>query len=196
MKLPSSLFYYYEASRPPFESLSEQNPDVFNEVMDDLSTSGVKDNRFDEDWKRDFYRTYRPYTEKTFRALFIDKGGKPELIHPRYMSLGPVNWFYEWYRETKVIEIPLSAFAEEHLSFTYPDSMMSLLIAEDRYPPFQQFKQPYHGKLYRLSELEDLVATYGVPDETDPRNLEYGNRLIEAQIWDLAPLVPYIEAAS
>jgi hypothetical protein len=69
--------------------------------------------------------------------------------------------------------------------------MMSLLIAEDRFEPFAKFKQPYHGEVFRLEELEDLVSEYGFPHETDLNNIEYGNRIIAAQIWDYSLLEPY-----
>ena len=57
---------------------------------------------------------------------------------------------------------------------------------------FAQFKMPYHGDVFRLSELADLISTYGLPDEDDPENQTYGNRIIEAQVWDLSPLVKYV----
>jgi hypothetical protein len=69
--------------------------------------------------------------------------------------------------------------------------MMSLLIAEDRFESFAKFKQPYHGEVFRLEELEDLVSEYGFPDESDPNNIEYGNPIIEAQIWDYSLLELY-----
>jgi hypothetical protein len=192
MKLPESLFHYYEGNRQPFLSISELEPSKFKELMDELSHLDTTENRFDEKWKRDFYLFFRPYTEQIIRDRFIEKGGKPQLDVPRYATLGPATWFNNWYEDPQAIEIPLADFPSESISFTYPDSMMSLLIAEDRYEPFAKFKQPYHGEVYRLEELLGLVAEYGLPDESDPENIEYGNRIIEAQIWDLSALKPYL----
>ncbi len=192
MELPESLFYYYEDSRDPFLSISELTSAEFAALMEDFAELPISDNRFDELWKREFYLFFRPYTEQTIRQRFIAKGGKPVLTAPRYLTLGPTEWFYDWYEEPKTIEIPLAAIPSTSISFTYPDSMMSLLIAEDRYEPFAKFKQPYHGEVYRLEELGDLVGEYGFPDESNPKNIEYGNRIIEAQIWDYALLAPYV----
>lgn len=191
MTLPQSLFHYYEGSRQPFLSISELQDSKFALLMDEFSELNLPESRFDEKWKRDFYLFFRPYTEQKIRERFIAKGGKPDLIAPRYTTLGPVTWFNRWYQEPKVIEIPLTNIPTESISFTYPDSMMSMLIAEDRHAPFAKFKQPYHGEVFRLEELQELISEYGFPDENDPKNLEYGNRIIEAQIWDLSLLEPY-----
>lgn len=182
--IPENLYHYHEGSRLPFLSISETTTSQFTEIMNKVGRSSISDNRFDSQAKRDFYQYFRLYTEEKMRRKFIEKGGLPTLKAPRYMTVGPTNWFYDWYEDTKVIEIPLSEFSESHISFTYPDSMMSMLLAEDRYPPFAKYKQPYHGKLFVRSELEQLVEEYGFPDEGDAENLEHGNRIIEVQVWD------------
>ena len=79
------------------------------------------------------------------------------------MTLGPTQWFLDWYEEPKTIEIPLAAIPSTSISFTYPDSMMSLLIAEDRFEPFARFKQPYHGEVFRLEELGTSSLSMGSP---------------------------------
>ena len=53
-----------------------------------------------------------------------------------YFTLGAVSWFLDWYQDPKELTLDLSAIPEEVISFTYPDSMMSYLIAEDRFEPF------------------------------------------------------------
>ena len=161
--------------------------------MEEFSQLNTAESRFDEEWKRDFYLQFRPYVERVIYDRFLEKGGKPQLRAPRYMTLGPTSWFSNWYENPEVISIPLDAIPHDVISFTYPDSMMSYLIAEDRFEPFSKFKMPYHGDIYRLNEIAEVVAEYGMPDEEDPDNIEHGNRIIEAQIWDLAPLLPYIQ---
>jgi hypothetical protein len=190
--VPEVLYHYYEKSRLPFLSMSELSTEEFTALMGELSQSGTSENRFDESWKREFYQQFRPYVEKAIHQRFVEKGGRPKIATPRYMTLGPTTWFLNWYQEPAVIEIPLSDIPDSAISFTYPDSMMSYLIAEDRFEPFAKFKMPYHGEVFRLDELDELISAYGMPDENDPKNLEYGNRIIEAQIWDMAPLEQYI----
>lgn len=105
-----------------------------------------------------------------------------------YFTLGAVSWFLDWYQDPRELILDLSAIPEEVISFTYPDSMMSYLIAEDRFEPFAQFKMPYHGEVFTLAEIQGIVREYGMPDEEDPQNIEHGNRIIEAQVWDVALL--------
>lgn len=193
---PQSLFYYYESTRKPFLSISELESHEFAELMNDLSNVNTPENRFDEAWKRDFYLTFRPYTERTIRERFIDKGGEPKATTPRYFSLGPTKWFLDWYENPAHIEIPLDTIPSSSISFTYPDSMTSLLIAEDHFEPFRRYKRPYHGEVFRLEELAGLIAEHGLPDEDDPENQSWGNRIVEAQVWDLDLLAPYIDAAA
>lgn len=183
--LPDRLYHYYEKSRGPFLSISELSFDEFTKLMNDLATQKTPENRFDESWKRDFYIQFRPYVERTIRNRFIEKGGKPVTDAPRYFTLGPATWFLDWYEEPRFLDIALAEIPSDSISFTFPDSMMSYLIAEDRYEPFAKYKMPYHGEVYRLEEVEQLVKEYGMPDETDSINLEYGNRIVEAQVWDL-----------
>jgi len=47
---------------------------------------------------------------------------------------------------------------------------------------------PYHGEVFTLAEIQGIVREYGMPDEEDPQNIEHGNRIIEAQVWDVALL--------
>ena len=183
--LPDTLYHYYEKTRFPFLSISELKQDEFSALMGEFSKLEIADNRFDEKWKRDFYLDFRPYVEKIIHDRFVRKGGQPQIETPRYMTLGPTTWFLDWYEDPGTISIPLSSIPTDKVSFTYPDSMMSYLIAEDRFEPFAKFRKPYHGEVFTLDEIEGVIEEHGMPDEEDPNNIEHGNRIIEAQIWDL-----------
>ncbi|MEM7080033.1 MAG: hypothetical protein AAF513_15535 [Pseudomonadota bacterium] len=183
--VPDTLYHYYEKSRGPLRSISELSQQEFTALMHEIGAQGTPENRFDEAWKRDFYLHFRPYLERTIKARFEAKGGRPRIDAPRYFTLGPSTWFLDWYKEPEALAIPLAAIPEDLVSFTFPDSMMSYLIFEDRFEPFAKFKMPYHGEVFLRHELAGLIDSYGLPDESDPRNIEHGNRIIEAQVWDL-----------
>lgn len=189
MSFPTTIHHYYERSKGPYRSLSELADTEFKDLMEELGSVDTVENRFDETWKRDFYQPFRLYVEENIRNSFQDKGGKPTDAYPRYFTLGPASWFHNWYLDTQEEVVSLSNVPEDQISFTFPDSMMSFLIAEDRFEPFAKFKQPYHGQVFTLREIRELVLKLGFPDESDPRNLEYGNRIIEAQVWDLELLM-------
>jgi hypothetical protein len=189
---PDTLYHYYEKTRLPFLSISELDPEKFSGLMDEFAALDILDNRFDEKWKRDFYLEFRPYVEKVIHDRFTEKGGRPLLKTPRYMTLGPATWFLDWYENPEAISIHLSSIPLDKVSFTFPDSMMSYLIAEDRYEPFAKYKMPYHGEVFTLDEIKDVIDEHGMPDEEDPNNIEHGNRIIEAQLWDLEILKEFV----
>ena len=133
--------------------------------------------------------------------MFVEKGGKPSLEFPRYMTLGPTNLFFFWYEETGIIEIPLEEFDDTVISFTYPDSMMTLMLAENQYEALslfkvadiEKYKRAHHGKVFTKSELQSVIEKYGLPDKSQQKN-NPGNRMIEAQIWDLEVIKKYVQA--
>ncbi|MBI4765250.1 MAG: hypothetical protein HY787_11670 [Deltaproteobacteria bacterium] len=200
--IPSRLYHYFEKSREPFLSITETPEINARVIVDKIGQSPIRFNRFDTPQKREFYSFFRNYTEKKIKTMFVEKGGKPSLEFPRYMTLGPANIFYYWYEETGIIEIPLEEFDEEVISFTYPDSMMTLMLAENQYEALslfhiskiERYKRPHHGKVFTKSELQNVIKKYGLPDKSDPQKNHPGNRMIEAQIWDLEVIERYVQA--
>lgn len=91
---------------------------------------------------------------------------------------------------TTEIEVPLLLFQECDISFTYPDSMVSFLLANEKgseyYLPY------YHGKVFTLSEVRAIVESNGLPGEKWGTNLPGGlPNYIEAQVWNHQPLIEY-----
>ena len=88
------------------------------------------------------------------------------------------------FADSMCLEMLLSDFPSEIISFTYEDSALSYglvfhpegLDAWARRMP----AKPCHGVLYRLEELEKAIEEYGFPANC-----------YEAQIWDDAPLDKY-----
>ncbi len=74
-------------------------------------------------------------------------------------------------------------FTAQDISFTYPDSMISRLLADQKDPDY--YLPDYHGRLFTLPEMVSIVASNGLPGIT------WGNNLpptlanyIEAQVWN------------
>jgi hypothetical protein len=81
----------------------------------------------------------------------------------------------------------LDAFRADVLTFTYPDSMASLLIAtrDDHI----LHRKPYHGRVFTLPEIRKVVSKFGLPGnrwKTDPA-MKY-EKFIEVQVWDDSPM--------
>lgn len=87
--------------------------------------------------------------------------------------------------------MPLAALPEAVTSFTYPDSITALGLGAEYGLP--TFTRPYHGRVYRLAELHDVVAEHGLPSDTVPgsyagHQLEPFEHFIEIQLWSDEPL--------
>lgn len=127
------------------------------------------------------YLRERKKTESWLREQFISKGGHPKEDYPIYMVLGECKKIEENMKKYKLskIQIPLSDFKEEDVSFTFIDSMFSYQLGCDKSPEYYQ--PEYHGKVFTLSEI------YSIIEERE---------LLEKDWWGNLPddFIPYIEA--
>ncbi|TGV03162.1 hypothetical protein [Flavivirga rizhaonensis] len=118
------------------------------------------------------------------KKAFIVKGGKPNRNDPFYFTLGECEWVKSCYENPDVVKIPLTDIKPEHISFTYPDSMVSFQFYDE--PKLAKYRKAYNGQVYLLNELKDLLDKYGLPTEEkwkSQENMTY-DRYIEAQVWD------------
>jgi hypothetical protein len=127
------------------------------------------------------------------RAEFIAKGGQPQDAYPVYMVLGSSPWLVKHSPDADAhveIRIPLSAFQEGDVSFTYPDSMISLWFARDK--PAEYYLSDYHGKIFTRSEILSIIDAHGLPEEDWKTNLPDDLApYIEAQVWNRKLLLEY-----
>ncbi len=174
MSHPDYLTYFYREGQKLFEVL----PDLAEPVAEEILNQDVL-------WRGDgTYLRYRKVHEQYLRDKFIEKGGKPRREHPIYMILGdspagPHDLNREY--DCKLV-IPLSLFAPEDISFTYPDSLYKVPL--DDLGRVNLDKDPV-PTVYRLEEVEDLVRRYKV--------YEYNNHYVEAQVWNSEPLARGID---
>lgn len=187
---PNFLTHYWEAAEQPFASLSNLDDASLERKFTELAMRRMRLHRFKSTQAAREYMKLRRDAEAKVRLQFIEKGGKPILQHPRYMVLGTCRWFEDWYVEKKEIRIALADFDDTQISFTYPDALVSMMLAER--PEWTLLRKPYHGVTFTTGEIREVVTAYGLPNEDDPATLKIEERLIEAQIWDLAPLQRYL----
>lgn len=136
------------------------------------------------------YLRERRESEAWVRAAFAARGGRPVAAHPIAMVLG-TSAFIERHAdpvETRQIRIPLSALDEKDVSFTFPDSMVSYGFWKDRVPEY--YLPEYHGKVFTMREILELVEARGMPEETWNAKLPPDlGAYVEAQVWNVAPLL-------
>jgi hypothetical protein len=176
------LTHYYKAGTPPFRSLSALPEAEAIRIMKELYVDNPIWGRFrDPVW----YLRARKETEAWVRKEFMAKGGRPQEEYPLYMiveSCASLENNTAGERLDK-IQIPISYFREEDVSFTFIDSMFSYQLGRDKNPEYYQ--PEYHGKVFLLSEILSLIKEKGeftegwwgkLPADFFP--------YIEAQVWN------------
>jgi hypothetical protein len=187
------LIHFYKRGTQPFRSLSALPDCEAMKIMQDLYIEGsVFWERFKDPSQ---YRQARQQIEGWLRREVIATGGVPELPYPIYMILGRSRWLQTAADEitlatTAEIQVPLALFRETEISFTYPDSMVSYLIANEKDSHY--YLPEYHGKLFTLPEISSIVESNGLPGESWGANLpRHLANYIEAQVWSQKPLLEY-----
>ncbi|UZR96786.1 hypothetical protein [Chondrinema litorale] len=177
MAIPEYLYHYYELENGPFRNITEEGIEKALAIQSKIS-NGFNSKRPPN------YIELRFGLEARLKEQFISKGGKPKRDDPFYLMLGECEWAKSWYVNPGVIKIPLSAFKAEHLSFTYPDSMVSFQFHNE--PKLATYRKACNGQIFLLSEINDLIDEYGIPSEEKcqiEERLKY-DKYIEAQVWD------------
>jgi hypothetical protein len=187
------LIHFYRRGTQPFQSLSAL-PD--GDAMHMMQGMYIEGSIFWERFKDPAqYLGARRQIEAWLRHDFIDKGGAPQESYPIYTILGRSKWLLTagdaaTLATTAEIEVPLSLFSERDVSFTYPDSMVSWWLANEKNPDY--YLPDYHGQVFTLSEISSIVESNGLPGETWGTNLpSFLANYIEAQVWNHAPLLEY-----
>ncbi|CAM3617076.1 hypothetical protein [Marinicrinis lubricantis] len=130
------------------------------------------------------YLAVRKQLEEQARAMFIDKGGKPRLQRPHYMTLGACEWLLEWYAHGTCLKLPLGCFNASAVSFTYGDLFPTMRYLDGK---------PYREKVYTRDEIIQVIEQFGLPQVWNADGSLGPERYIEVQVWDDTPLRPYIK---
>jgi hypothetical protein len=187
------LVHLYKIGTEPFRTLSMLSEEDAIQIMQGLYMEGsIFWERFKDPAQ---YLGLRKQIEQSLRQAFIAKGGIPREACPIYMALGRSRWMQTdldavTRATTTEIEVPLSLFQECEVSFTYPDSMVSFLLAREKEAEY--YLPDFYGKVFTLSEICCIIESSGLPGE------QWGNKLpssvpnyIEVQVWNHEPLLKY-----
>jgi hypothetical protein len=190
--VPDFAAHYYRTSRAPFLNLSDLPDEQANAVMTEL----IRERR-EGLQQRPFGRTYmemRRVAEDRLRRQFIALGGRPERRAPHYFVLGESPWFRGLAADMEEIRIPVSELPGAQTTVTWGDSFAAMEATRDFGLAF--VPRPYYGRLYRLDDIVDLAARYGIP-KPDPGSYEglaaadTSDTFIEIQLWSDEPVRSY-----
>jgi hypothetical protein len=187
------LIHLYKRGTEPFRTLSALREEESISIMKSLYQAGsIFWERFEDPIA---YLRLRKQIEQSIREAFIAKGGMPREAHPIYMAFGRTRWMQTsldavTLATTTEIEVPISLFQECDVSFTYPDSMVSFLLAREKHPDY--YLPDFHGIVFTLSEIRCIIESSGLPGEKWGTNLPGSMpNYIESQVWNHAPLIEY-----
>jgi hypothetical protein len=188
------LTHYYTIDTAPFQCLSELPDREAIRVMEALYIQFKKNILFERFKDPEQYLRDRRQTENWVRSAFIAKGGGPSESYPISLVLGSSKWIEINFPDQKTrgeIRIPLSAFSEADVSFTFPDSMVSWWLYHDK--PSDYYLPEYHGKVFTLTEIMAIVTEKGLPENTWKIKLPKDTgAYIEAQVWNRKLLEKYV----
>ncbi len=181
--LPTVITHNYHPDRGALQNLCDLPHCEAVAILEEINTSRqvpLKAN----------YLERRQKTERWLYGERTRKLGQPLLKHPIYFFLGDFADGLDSSRPTSLV-IPLAALPPKVLTFTYTDSMASLPLATEEI--HKRGCMPYHGQVFTLKEIKDVVAEFGLPDrENKPAAHTSCGSFIEVQIWDDQPLLKYI----
>jgi hypothetical protein len=195
--IPEVVTHYHLPDRRPFLNLSDLDEAESTEVMAELIVQrreGRQHRRFGAT-----YMAMRRATEARLRASFISLGGRPERLVPHYFVLGKSAWFGGLALDMRRVTVPLADLPRDQTSVTYPDSFTAMAVGPDF--GLAHEPRPYHGRCYRLDELDALISRYGLPDDSPDANYAgYERRpfekYIEVQLWSDQPIRQWLVASS
>lgn len=191
--LPSFLTHYHLQDVRPFKSISDLSYDEWAEVCKELATRRETDSTYNRRFGLK-YREVRLEAEQILREKFIAKGGEISRQNPHYFCLGISNWWKNFCNHSEV-RLPLDNIDPKTISFTYPDSFTSMGIL-GRFG-IEHEKKPYHGEVYLLDELEDVIREFGMPADPEMANFSEYHKgdleiYVEAQLWTDEPISSYL----
>lgn len=173
------LYHYYDSDLGPFRNLSALPEAEAQDMLDDIRRKGMV---FASKRSGD-YMLVRRQLEARARSLFVEKGGKPVLSYPHYLTLGPCEWLKSWYKRGEVLTIPWEALDPAIVSFTYGDLFPTMRYRDDK---------PYREVVYRKDEIVELIERYGWPHIWNAEGTRGPERYIEAQVWDERAIRPFM----
>ena len=130
------------------------------------------------------YLARRLHTENWLIAERARKIGETPLARPIYFFLGDMADGWDRSRPASAV-LPLALFDPRTITFTFPDSMASC----PHIRPASPSDKSWHGHVFTLAEITQVVARYGFPDPTLSRDRRGPDAFIEVQVWDDRPLV-------
>lgn len=171
------LYRYFFPGRDIFAGVADLDFTLFPDAE---SYRGLLPRSYNQE-----YISRRLKTEQKLYDLFKAKGGKPQRMHPYYLTLEACDkWFFGRKHCFGSLAFDISEFDANAISFTYGDSIPTFM---DEYDDGKEYRK----KVYTLEEIKDLIKRYGLPQEWNPMEEHGPENYIEVQVWSDQPIISY-----
>jgi hypothetical protein len=187
-EIPDYVTHYYRSIRPPFLNLSDLPEESIDDIIGQLANEhagGASSRLFGRR-----YMELRRLTEERLRRLFVEGGGRPTRDAPHYFVLGSSRWYEGLANDMASLTLDLSDLPKSATSFTVPDSFTAMGLGQ-RFGLYVD-PRPYHGKVFQLSELREIIERYGMPVDDIGDYAGYQSapfeKYIEIQLWEDQPV--------
>jgi hypothetical protein len=137
------------------------------------------------------YLRKRLLVEDWLIAAKNEKLGNTHLNRPVYFFLGDFADGKDCSRPEALL-MPLAEFSPGIVTFTHADSMTSYQngVIEADHPSHLERR---YGQVFTRTEIEEVVATFGLPNERWERDSgEWRDLFIEVQVWDDRPIREWV----
>ena len=160
MYQPDNITHYFRRGTPPFRSLSSLSDNKAVDIMKSLYDETLFGRRFKD--PAQYLQNRRLIRKKGKRGIHI-KGRPADFGLPYLFCVGKSRWLIEHSPDSSLhmeIQICLSDFEEEDVSFTYPDSMISFRFGNEK--PVDFSLPEFHGKVFTRNEILSIVKSKGI----------------------------------
>jgi hypothetical protein len=179
MKPDHYLYRYFKVGTNPFKSISDL---CDAEIILFMRENFPSHEWFHADPEKRIAK--RREIETWLFDKFIVAGGGPKTNHPCYFTLGQSAFLRECGSFDAEMEISLSLFSSENISFTYPDSFFSAWLSRNK--DHKLYNHELNGKIFTIGEVLNLLTENKIPQNVQ-MDTAYGYKFefyIEAQVWD------------
>jgi len=183
--MPDMVTHNYDPGGLFLGNVCDLEPAEAERVLDRIRSSG----------RRQIKPTYMRRRLETEAWLIAERRrllGDTPRERPIYFFLGNFADGKDPSRPCSLV-MPLRALPEDVITFTYPDSMASLPLAT--LDEHRDECQSYHGQVFSLSEIKEVIAEFGVPAATwaDDHRRRF-DRYVEVQVWDERPIANFLSS--
>ena len=175
--LPTVITHNFHPERGAFRNICDLPREDAERIIASIRLAG-------HSYLKENYLPRRLCTEDWLIAERTRKIGETPLTRPIYFFLGDMADGWDRSRPASLV-LPLALFDPRTITFTFPDSMASC----PQRRPADHVDKPWHGQVFTLAEITQVVARHGFPDPTLSRDLRGPDAFIEVQLWDDRPLI-------